>query len=224
MLKARKKITRKQIKEDKLVTTYFKTVDYFNQNSKNIIIGAVVVLAIIFIVVMMARSRRLAELDASEQLAKANAEMAAGNTLQAKDILLNLIDNFSGTKSASRGVYMLGQYHYQNQEYNQAIEYFDRYLDDHANDPVLTPAAYSGKGACLEQLGKLIEAGQTYEKGAKKFKDTFLAPQLLMNAGRCYTLTKNFANAKSCYEMVIEEYADSGFTNDAELYLAKLKG
>lgn len=224
MLKARKKVTRKQIKEDKLVTTYFKAVDFFNQNSKNIMIGATVILAIILIVFLMARSKRMAEMDASGELAKATAEMGAGNSLQAKDILLNLIDSYSGTKSAARGVYMLGQFHYQNQEYNQAIEFFDKYIDKHGNDPVLTPASFAGKAACLEQLGKMLEAGQVYEKAAKKFKDNFLAPQLLMEAGRCYTTTKNYANAKSCYETVVDKYADSGFKSDAELYLAKLKG
>jgi len=224
MLKARKKITRKQIKEDKFVTTYFKTVEYINQNSKNIMIGVVAVLAIIVIIFVMAKSKRDAELNASEQLAKATAEMGAGNSQQAKDILLNLIDNYSGTKSASRGVYMIGQFHYINEEYNQAIEYFDKYLDKHGDDSILTLAAYAGKGACLEQLGKLLEAGQTYEMGAKKFEDSFNAPQLLMDAGRCYSLANNFANARNCYKIVLDKYKNSGFKSDAELYLAKLKG
>ncbi|MFZ5518464.1 MAG: tetratricopeptide repeat protein [Candidatus Zhuqueibacterota bacterium] len=224
MLKARKKITRRQIKQDKFVTAYFKAVDYIEKYSKNIMIGAGIVIVVIVVTVFMTRSKRTADIDASEQLAKATAEMGAGNMLQAKDILLNLVDNYSGTKSAARGIYILGQYHFQSKEYNQGIEYFDKYLKKHGDDQILAPAAFAGKGACLEQLGKLIEAGQTYEKGAKKYDDSHMAPQLLMEAGRCYAMSNNVANARSCYEIILDKYADSGFKSDAELYLAKLKG
>jgi len=224
MLKARKRITKKQIKQDKFVTYYFKTVDFVKQHSSKVTLGLVALAAIILLVIFFARSKKFAEINASEQFARANAEIARGELQQSTDILLNMIDNYSGTNSASKGVYLLAYTYFQKGEYENALTYFKKYLDDYANDPILTSASYSGMGACLEQQGKFFDAAQSYEKGSKKFADHFNAPQQLMDAGRCYTIENQIADARNCYEMVIEKYPDSGFKNDAELFLAKIKG
>jgi len=224
MLKARKRITKRQIKEDKFVTYYFKTVDFIKQHSSKVMIGSVAVFAIIILILLVTQSKRTAELNASEQLAKANSEITRGELQQAIDILLNMSDNYSGTNSASKGVYLLAYTYFQKGGYENAITYFRKYLDDYADDPILASAAYSGMGACFEQQGNFLEAAQTYEKGAKSFADQYNAPQQLMDAGRCYTLENRIANARNCYEMIVEKYPDSSFKNDAELFLAKIKG
>jgi TolA-binding protein len=224
MLKARKRITKRQIKEDKFVTFYFKAVDFLKENMNKVTIGLVAVLAIIVLIMLFRQSKKSAELNASVQLAKANSEIAHGQYQQSIDILLNMVNNYSGTSSASRGVYMLAHTYYQSGEYENAITYFKKYLDDYGKDPILTSAAYSGLGACFEQQDKLSEAAQSYEKGATKFAENFNAPQQLMDAARCYALENRIADAKTCYEKVIEKYPKSDLKNDAELFLAKLKG
>ena len=101
---------------------------------------------------------------------------------------------------------------------------FQKYLDDYADDPILTSAAYSGLGACYEQQGKFLEAAQSYQNGANKFADHYNAPQQLMDAGRCFKLENRVADARKCYQTLIEEYPDSAFKSDAELFLATIKG
>jgi TolA-binding protein len=143
---------------------------------------------------------------------------------QTIDILLNMSENYSGTKSASKAIYLLAYTYFQKGEYENAMTYFNKYLNDYADDPILSSAAYSGLGACLEQQGKFLEAARWYENGATKFADHYNAPQQFMNAGRCYKLDNRTADARKCYETVIEKYPDSGFKGDAELFLAELKG
>ena len=116
MLKPRKKITKRQIKEDPLVTYYFKTLDFMKQHSQKITIGIIVVLVVIFIAILMAKSKQSAELDASEQLVKANIQLSNQQTQDAINILLSLVDNYSGTKNAAKGVYLLGKAYYQKGE------------------------------------------------------------------------------------------------------------
>ncbi len=222
MLKPRKKVTRRQIKEDPLVTYYFKTQDFLREHSQKIYIGAIALLAIIFIVIMFARSKRSAELNASEALTRANYQLSMNKTQEAIDILLNMVDNYSGTKSAAKGVYLLGKAYFEKGDYEKAEFYFRRYIDDYGDDPILIGGAYSGLGASLEQQNKFSEAAKVYEKGAEKYEKHFLAPRLLMKAGRCYQRANDIAKAKSCYQKIIEKYAESEFKNDAELYLAKL--
>ena len=224
MLKPRKHITKRQIKEDKFVTFYFKFVDYLKQNMNKVTIGLAVILAVIIFTMLVYRSKKTAELNASVKLAEANSKMVRGDLQQTIDILLNMTENYSGTNSASRGVYFLAYAYFQKGEYENAVTYFKKYLDDYANDPILTSAAYSGLGACYEQMGKYAEAAQFYEKGATKFMDHFNAPQQLMDAARCYFSVNRFADARNCYETVIKKYPESEFKNQAELFLARLKG
>ena len=52
MLKPKKRITRKEIKQDKLVTIYFKVNDWLNENSKYVVgvgIALVIIIAAAFI-------------------------------------------------------------------------------------------------------------------------------------------------------------------------------
>jgi TolA-binding protein len=224
MLKARKRITKRQIKEDKFVTTYFKTVDFINKNQKNVMIGFISILAIIVLFLFMARSRQSAELKASEQLAKANTEISQNNLTQAIDILLNMVDNYSGTKSAENGAFLLAYTYFQKAEYEKAQSNFEKYLDDYGANKILTSSAYSGLAASLEQQGKFLDAAEWYEKGANKFSEHFNAPQQLLDAGRCYGLANRNDKAKVCYEALLEKYPKSNLKNDAELYLAKMAG
>ena len=224
MLKARKRITKKQIKQDKFVTYYFKTIDFVKQNQNKVTFALVAVAVVVVLILLFQRSKKMAEINASERLAQANSEIAKGELQQAIDILKSMSDNYSGTNSAAKGTYLLAYTYFQKGEYENALLYFKKYLDDYAGDPILTGAAYSGMGASLEDQGKFSEAAQAYEKGATKFADHFNAPQQLMDAARCYTAENRIADARNCYEKVIKKYPDSNFKNDAELFLAKIKG
>ena len=224
MLKARKRISKRQIKEDKFVTFYFKALDFYKAHSSKVTIGLIAISAIIILIFFLIQSKKTAELNASEQLARANTEIGRGELQQAVDILSNMSENYSGTRSASKGVYLLAYTYFQKGEYENAITSFEKYLDDYADDSILSSAAYSGLGACYEQLGKFLEAAQSYEKGATKFTDNYNAPQQLMDAGRCYKLENRVADARKCYQTVIDNYPESTFKSDAELYLATIKG
>ena len=224
MLKPRKKITKRQIKEDPLVTTYFKSIDFVKEHSQKITAGLIVVLAIIVLIVLLMRSKRTAELNASEQLSKANLELSQNRSQEAIDILLNLIDNYSGTKSAATGVYLLAKAYYEKGEYDKSLLHFGKYLDDYGDDKILASAAFSGTASCYEQLGKYLDAAKNYEKGAKKYPDHFNAAQQLFDAGRCFILANQKIQAKQCYQLIVDKYSENSLKNDAELYLAKLSG
>jgi len=224
MLKPRKRISKKQIKEDPLVTTYFKSIDFVKEHQQKFTTGLIAILAVIVLLVMLGRSKKTAEFNASEQLAKANVELSQNKTQEAIDILLSLIDNYSGTKSAANGVYLLAKAYYEKSDYDKSLLHFEKYLDDYGNDKILASAALSGIAASYEQLGRYLEAADNYKKGAVKYPDHFNAARQLFDAGRCYMLQSQFAQAKECYQLIIEKYSESNLKNDAELYLAKLSG
>jgi len=224
MLKPRKKITKKQIKEDKLVTYYFKAIDYINQNSKLVMGSILGITAVIVLVLLFTWSKRNAELNASLELTKARVELANADHQRAIDILKSMIKNYSGTQSAGRGVFYLAGIHYEQKKYDEAFQFYKQYVDDFNEDVILSSASYSGMGACLEQKREFLEAAKYYKKGAEKYPKEFEAPGLFFNAARCYKLANNKLEAQKLYQRVIDNYPNSDYKRFAELYLNELQG
>lgn len=224
MLKPRRRLTKKQIKEDKLVTYYFKAIDFINYNSK-IVFGALIgVIAIVALLYLYNWSKKNAEMSASLELTKAREELKSSQSEKAIDILRSMINNYSGTKSAGRGVFHLANVMYSQGNYAEAFNYYKKYIDDYDDDPILSSSSYSGMGACMEQQEEFLKAADYYKKGAQKYSKNFEAPQQLMAAARCYKLANNRAQAEKMYQNVIDKYPDSAQKRDAELYLSELQG
>jgi len=223
MLKPRKRLTKKQIKEDKLVTTYFRVMDFIDQNQKMVMIGAAAVIIAAALIVLFMRSKRNAELKSALELTKARVEIQQNNLETASDILKSLVDNYSGTENAGRGVFYLGNIHYSKGEYDAAMNYYNEYLDDYKGNDILTSSAYSGLAASHEQKSEYLEAARIYEKGANKFPKHFEAPKQLMDAARCYRLANNKNKARELYQRIIDEYPDSSYKRDAETYASMLQ-
>ena len=224
MLKPTRRITKKQIKEDKLVTTYFKVIDFFNQNSKlvsGIVIGiaAVIILSMLFM-----KSKKTAEINASIELTKARVELGTGNGETAIDILKSMINNYNGTQSAGRGVFYLANIYYDQGNYDEALQNYKKYLEDYDENVVISSSSYSGMGACLEQKGEYLKAADYYKKGAEKYDNHFEAPEQLMNAARCFKLANNKIEAQKLYQKVIDQYPKSKHKRNAELFLSELQG
>ena len=70
MLEKRKKISKKQIKEDKLVTSYYQAISFFQDYQAKILIGAGIVAVIIVAVILWNNQRSSNNLKAAELLSK----------------------------------------------------------------------------------------------------------------------------------------------------------
>ncbi len=224
MLKPRKRLTKRQIKEDKLVTYYFKTVDYVNQNSKLVSGVLLGIIAIIVISYMFVHSRKTAEAKASVELARARMEIESGNAEKAIDILRTMMTNFSGTKNAGRGTFFLANLLYERGEYDEAISLYKKYISDYGDDVIIASSCYSGIAACYEQKDDFTAAAEWYLKGAEKFSDHFEAPEQLLQAARCLRLAEKNAKAKEIYQKLIDRYPEARQKQEAEVYLNALQG
>ncbi|MDQ7052706.1 MAG: hypothetical protein Q9P14_07395 [candidate division KSB1 bacterium] len=73
MLKAKRKIKKKEIKQDKFVTYYFKTLDFYNQYKKEVHYGLIGLVAIFVLGFYIVNSKKAAEQKAAVELARAKA-------------------------------------------------------------------------------------------------------------------------------------------------------
>ena len=89
-------MTKKEIKEDKFVTYYFKSIDYMNQNSRMVSGVVLGVLAVVILITFMVRSKRTEEMSAAFEVTKARVQVTNNNADMAVDILKTAISNYGG--------------------------------------------------------------------------------------------------------------------------------
>jgi TolA-binding protein len=222
MLRPRKKHAHKKVKEDKLVTTYHRLLDYYEMYQKYLLGGVAVIIIVILLVFMVSSNRRETEKKASGALAAARMELSNMNLGAAADSLEKLVSRYDGTNSAGVGCFYLANTYFLQKKSELAQKYFEEYLDDYASDPMLSSSALAGLAACYEDKKDYKKAAELYEEAVAKYPSVFNASEKLMNAARCYNLAGNKENAKRIYQMIIEKYPNSGLKNEAEINMAEL--
>lgn len=222
MLKPKTRLTKKKLKEDKLVTTYFQAIDFYQKYQKQIIIGASALLLTILLVVFYTNQKEAKEKQASAHLAAARFELAKMNYDIAIDSLEQIVEQYNGSKSTGIACFYLASTYFQQKNYESAQKYFEEFLDSYASTPTLSSSSMSGIASCLEIKKEYKKAAEMYEEAVKKYPDVFNASEHLMNAARCYRLSGDKENARRTYERIVQDFPNSGFKNDAEFYLAQL--
>jgi len=223
MLTPKKRISKKDLKEDKLVTYYFQVQDWLEVNAK-LVYGA---LAIIIVLdgafTYYENSQEKAEQLASVDLSKAVRVYEASDYSNAITLFSNLVEEYGSTSSGKLGKFYLANSFYKIGDYTNAKEYFKKSVSGLKTDDHLAAAAAAGVAACLEQEENYSEAAKTFENVAKKYPETPLASQYVFKAARCYQLAENTDKAASLYDKIINDYSDDEQTvQDAELFKSRL--
>ncbi len=223
MLKPRKRITKKQLKEDKLVTFYFKATSWIEENSKYIYLGLGVILLVVVLVFVNARSKKSSESNASVELSRATRAYEAGDYQNAITQLSNLVENYGGTRSGILSLFYLANSFYQTGDLENAIKNYRKFASKFSGDEHLLASAMGGIAACLEQGKKYTEAAEQYEKIVHKFPKAVQAPYFLLRSGRCFALANDNSKAKEQYEKIVKEYPDAQEKEEALMLMAMIK-
>ena len=130
MLKARKKITKKEIKHDPFLESIYKTKEYFEENKQLITRIGVGIVAVVVIVFMLNKNSK-AEKEASEAaLGKAFVNLSIGDRDNGLLQLELLVDDYSGSEAAQRSLFMLARLYYEQKDYLTAESNLQDFLDD----------------------------------------------------------------------------------------------
>ena len=163
MLKPKKKLTRKKIKEDKLLTSVNKSIDFFNENSKIIISSLIGILVIISISYLYVKSKKSANTAASGRLILAVEMYNAQNYDQAIPALLNISEQFDGTQNAGIASFYLANSYYYKENYTEAKKYFNTYIADYGDDQMFNSTAYAGIASCYAYEGNKAIMNEDYD-------------------------------------------------------------
>lgn len=223
MLKPKRKLTRREMKEDKLVTFWFQAIDFIQAHMREIAIGVIAVAVVIGVSAWHSHQQGQNEESASVVLAKARSAYDSQQLDLAIKYFGEVVNSYENTTSAELAMIMLANAFMQKAEYQTAEEYYRKFLDNHGSDPVLSAAAAAGVAATYDERGEYLKAGELYEQAARKYAKSYRAPELLMRAARCFRLVDNSEATLRVINLLLEKYPKSDVIEDAKLVKAEMQ-
>ena len=223
MLKAKKKLSKKELKEDKFVLTVFKAKEYLEAHARQIAYGVAAVLAVILIVSFYNSSRQKAEENASVMLTEAQVLLSQGQEDNGIAKLNDLVDRYEGTEAAGYATFLLAKHYLDKNDTTTAKTFFKKYIDDYGNDKMLLQAAMVGYADCLVMEKNYEEAARYYERAAKLNPDFPEVPAYLFSAAMAYKQAGKADKARKLFEEIVNKYPKSAYKAQSEVFLKYLE-
>ncbi len=210
------------LEEDRFLEWILQAVEYVKSRAQLFIGGAVAVVAVIVIASFLQGQRLEARSRAAAMIFEANLAEQSGQIDRVVGIAQQLIEEYAGTPAASHGIILLANRYFTLGRYVDAQRLYQRYLDEHGDQPPLVFAARTGLAACLEAQGDLAAAAQAFVAYADDHSDHPPSAIALMDAARCFRLLDDRARQREALERVIGEYSKTTVAQRAREQLALL--
>lgn len=156
--------------------------------------------------------------EAVNSTAKDSLYGLALNGANGKYGLIDIIDNYGGTKAANLAHYTAGMAFLNTQKYDEAIKYLQDFKSD---DPILIALAKGGIGDAFVQLGQEQDGLEYYEKAIASSENAFTTPKFLFKAGVISLQAGDAAKALKYFNRVKNEYSDSEEGRTIDIYIGK---
>lgn len=226
MLKPKKKtnhkLTRQELKEDKLVKTAMQAKNFIDENYKQVMTVVTAVLAFVAIIIFYTWYNNLQNEDAGALLGIAQIEYNNSNYDKALSRLQRLVDEYGGTEKADQGTFLMANIYYQKGKTAEAMTYFEEFISEYDSSPILVSSAYAGIGSCLERDGKYEQAAEKYLEAADKAPDFPESDEFKYLAGINFKKAGNVEKAREIFEDLVETHLTDNRLSDAESQLVLL--
>ncbi|KPJ52776.1 hypothetical protein AMJ39_06900 [candidate division TA06 bacterium DG_24] len=220
----KKRITKKELKQDKFALAAVETMDYARQHLPYLIGGLIVVVVLVVGAVGFMRSSAEARTRAETALALANLSYMQGNLESAIAQYDEILRKWGRTKQARHARYYRASANTLLGNYAAAIEDYREFVESSGRDELLAPAALRGIAVCWGDQGLYREAARAYEEVADKHPASIYAASSLLAAGRSYAMAGLDDEAARIYQRVIDEYPESAESQEAEGRVAYIEG
>ena len=220
---AKKRLRKKDIKEDRLVTLALTTSNYVQEHFTRVVSGLVILVAAVGIILFTAHARRNTAKQAEAELAIAMDQFLLGDKQTASVSFQNVADRYSGHQAGEVSMYFLGECYHSLYQYTQAIEAYDRYLSKAGVDGWFSDAAVISKALCHEGLQQWAMATSVLEDLSKKMDpDDARYPDVLFRIGVFYQEAGDLDRALEFYRRV-SETATGKLKDRADVKIALLQ-
>jgi tetratricopeptide (TPR) repeat protein len=227
MLTKQKKLSKKEIKEDKLVEFYYKSQSFFEENKTKILtyIGvAVVVVAAVFAYLNYRSGQND---DAGLHLAKAMDIYDQGDFLGAiegrKDAnilgLKDIVAQYGSTENGETAkIYLANSY----ANLGKTDEAFNSYSDYSGGIDLYKAAALAGQASFYAYKNENEKAAQFYEKASKVLKTNSMNADYTFQAALNYFEAGEKDQAKTLFQVIKDDFKTSMVYSQVDRFLTQL--
>jgi tetratricopeptide (TPR) repeat protein len=204
-----------------------KTEQYIEENRKSL---TIIILAIAIVVGGYLGYQRLIlapqEANAQNQMFMAERYFEQDSLILALEGdgsyygMLDIIDEFSATRSANLANFYAGIAYLRLGEYEEAIEYLNNF---DANDRLVSSVALGAIGDAHVELENYSKGVSYYEKAATNNPNNLTSAIYLKKAGIVYEELGNYKKAIVAYETIKRDFPNSDEAKEIEKYIAAAK-
>jgi len=226
MLQPKKKISRRELKEDALISSYAKVTKYYEEHRRTISIAVTAVVAVVILAGIYLKNRADTNERASLQLSQVTPLFDSGqfqlaiDGVPARNIqgLKAIVEESGSTPVGEIARFYLASAYLNLGKYQEALELFE---DFSPSDDQLATGRYAGIGACQDGLGEYAKAGASYEKAAGVNAKDLRVPEYLSNAARAYARAGEKERALEIYRRLKKNHSTTVYGRDADRYIAQ---
>jgi tetratricopeptide (TPR) repeat protein len=224
MLTKRKKLSKKEIKEDKLVETYYKAYGFVEENKSKIAMYAGVLVLVIVAVYFYVQNRNSNNEEAGLQLSRVMSLYDAGSYLEAIEGrtgtqikgLKKIVEEYGSTENGEIAkVYLANSYSFLGKQ-EEALKY---YKDYSGGNDLFEAAALAGEAGYYAYKNEFEKAADTYLKASKVSEEDILNPEYMLSAAKNYMKAGNNEQAKELLENIRDNYNTSSAFREVDKYL-----
>lgn len=228
MLEARKKISKKQMKEDKLVTSYYKVHDFLLENQAKLLIGVGVIAVIVVAVILFGNKRANDNQAAAGMLAKVMPLYDEGNYKEAINGvtaanipgLKKIVDEYGSSEQGETAKLYLANAYSVTGNNDAAYKMYDDYS---GSNSLFKSSALAGKAGILETKKEYEKAAGLYHDAYKVSKSNPSNAEFLLKAGVAYLKGGKKEEAKNMFDTLKKEYANFASMLEVDRYLSQIE-
>ncbi len=225
MLAKKKKLSKKQIKEDKLVTTFYNARKFYEDNQSRVLIVLGGIAAIIVAIIWYNSKITQDNLSATVELSRVYSIYDSGSFQEAIDGkpgtnvtgLRSIVDNYGGSEQGETARIYLANCYYFLGDYVNAKDEYDSYS---GSNKQLVSSAYAGIAACYEAEEDFGNAADYYLMAAEVYEYNPMNADNLLNAGKNYIKINDREKAEEVLNSIKDKYSQSSVAREVDRYLA----
>ncbi len=212
-----------------LVEVQHKTKDFWAHNQQRVsLIGGGLLLAVaaliayIFLYQKPRQTRAVEQMMlAQQQFEKDSFRLALTNPGGGYSGFLDIIESYSGTKTANLARYYAGLCYLHLGQYDAAIDYIKNFNPSDAVTPITKLGAI---GDAYSEKKDMNNAISYYKKAISAGNNELLTPYYIKKLGLLYLYQKDNANSLAQFMLLKHKYPLSPESTDADKYIAKTGG
>ncbi len=213
--------------EEKLMSVYYKSINYFEKNRKNVYTALTILIIVIAGVILFVNKRKANNEIAAIELGKIRGVYSANNFQQAingdslgvSKGLQYIVDEYGSTENGENAKIMLANSYYALRDFDKAEKY---YKDYSGSNKLLKVSASAGIAGIYEARNNYTEAAKQFEKTSSMEKDNPFVDEYVFYAAKDYYRANDFVNAKKLFDRLKNDYPKSKYNTESERYRVTL--